>query len=211
MMPRGCVRFRRPPTSALVGGVGFDISRTQNSGGKIDLMVDGADLSLWRKEVGGHRWQHTSGIGRKARTHTSTVTVAVIPVVARAGVELRDCDLSIEKMRGSGAGGQHRNVTESAVRVRHIPSGLEARICSERSQHQNMRIAREVLIARLSQMQDGVAASSLSAERAKAGSGMRGDKIRTYRECDDLVTDHVTGQKFRLRDFMRGSIPGLSS
>lgn len=123
---------------------------------------------------------------------------------------ISDRDLRIETMRGSGAGGQHRNRTESAVRMRHLPTGLEVRICSERSQHRNRDIARSILETRVAALHAGRAAERDSALRRElAGSGARGDKTRTYRERDDMVTDHRSGRRASLMTVKAGGLAAL--
>lgn len=191
----------------------FDVDLVHSSTGAIDLVISGpeADLRPLLKESGGHRWQRVPPTERRDRVHTSTVTVVVLPVVEQGAWRLRDADLEITTMRGSGAGGQHRNRTESAVRMRHLPSGLEVRICSERSQHRNKDIAREILEGRVAAFYGGAATRERDAQRKElAGSGMRGDKRRTYRVRDDQVQDHITGRKAPLRRVLRGELDLLA-
>ena len=127
-----------------------------------------------------------------------------------AGV-LQDADLEIDTMRGSGAGGQHRNRTESAVRIRHRPTGLEARICTERSQHRNKAIARAVLEALVAAFhRSGADVARACERRALAGTGCRADKIRTYRQRDDLVTDHRSGRRAALSQVLAGDLQSLA-
>lgn len=179
------------------------------STGAIDLVVSGpeAAVKILLQESGGHRWQRVPPTERRDRVHTSTVTVVALPVVEKTSWKLLDSDLEITTMRGSGPGGQHRNRTESAVRMRHLPSGLEARICSERSQHRNKEIAREILEGRVAAHYGGALTRDRDAQRKQlAGSGERGDKRRTYRVRDDQVTDHITGRKAPLRRVMQGEL-----
>lgn len=143
---------------------------------------------------------------------TSTITVAVMDEAPSVAVAVEDKDLEITKYRGSGKGGQHRNKTDSAVRIRHKPTGII--VCSEqeRSQHKNMAIARAELARRLEEQARG------SQEQARAevrnqqlGSGMRGDKRRTIRMQDDEVRDHRSGKTCRAREYLRGRLDLLSS
>lgn len=118
---------------------------------------------------------------------------------------LRDVDLEITTMRGSGAGGQHRNKTDSAVRIRHLPTGAEVRCESERSQSMNKETALGVLRARIVEAQRAAENGERAEDRRRQlGSGMRGDKRRTVRTQDDVVNDHETGKQWRFRDYVKG-------
>lgn len=119
---------------------------------------------------------------------------------------LREGDLDFKFCRGSGAGGQHRNVTDSAVVLTHKPTGLVVRCESERSQHANKETAVAVLRARLWEVtQLALDGDRAFKRRQQVGSGMRGDKIRTIRVRDDIVNDHVTGRQWKFRDYERGN------
>ncbi len=157
-------------------------------------------------EPGGHRWQRVPPTERRGRVHTSTITVAVLAEPAEALVVLRDDDLEISRCRGSGAGGQHRNKRDTAVRIRHLPTGLDVRCEAERSQHDNLATAMAVLRARIWQAEQArVSGARADDRRRQIGSGMRGDKRRTIRQQDDVVNDHVTGKQWRYRDYERGN------
>ena len=161
--------------------------------------------ALFTGESGGHRWQRTPPNEKHGRVHTSTITVAVLAAPARVDLAIRLDDVEIETMRGSGAGGQHRNKTDSAVRARHLPTGIEVRCESERSQHQNRELALRVLAARVADRDRAAAADSRASDRRQqVGSGMRGDKRRTIRVQDDQVTDHVDGRTWRFKTYARG-------
>lgn len=156
-------------------------------------------------EAGGHRWQMISPTDRKGRVHTSTITVAVLAEPKEHELVLREQDLEIETMRGSGAGGQHRNKTDSAVRVTHTPTGIVVRCESERSQHLNRETALAVLRARILEARDSAAGDAVSSERRRqVGSGMRGDKTWSVDVPDDRVTCHATGKTWRYKDYVRG-------
>lgn len=159
------------------------------------------------KESGGHRWQRIPPTERKGRVHTSTVTVAAFEIVERASFVLREADIETFTTKDSGPGGQHRNKTESCVVMRHLPTGIEAKAATK-SQHRNREIAREMLETRVAQHeQDKRLTSERNDRRSKVGSGMRGDKIRTYRTQDDQVTDHRSDKKMSLRKVLRGELP----
>lgn len=182
------------------------------TGGTFELRLEGAAERLLPllRESGGHRWQRVPPTERKGRVHTSTVTVAVFEIPEASTWALRDADIETFTTRDTGPGGQHRNKTESCVVMRHLPTGIQAK-SALKSQHQNRQIAREVLEARVAEHYLRERASAEIADRrSKVGSGMRGDKIRTYREQDDRVTDHRTGRTARLRDVRDGQIGALS-
>lgn len=166
--------------------------------------------SCFKHESGGHRWQRVSPTERRGRVHTSTVTVAVFEAQPLDQLKIDPNDLEWKTTRGSGAGGQHRNTTDSAVQLKHKPSGVRVRCESERSQHQNKATALQLLHAKLQTVHFNTKASALSKDRKlQVGSGMRADKIRTYREQDDSVKDHRTGKQTRLSMVMRGDLGEL--
>lgn len=142
---------------------------------------------------------------KRGRVHSSTITVAVLPEPAAAAVALPARDLEWSACRASGAGGQHLQKTDSAVQLRHLPTGLVVRCEGQRSQHQNREVALATLRARL--LAAAAAAQDRDrgdARRRQVGSGMRGDKRRTVRAQDGTVVDHLTGRTWRLRDYERG-------
>ena len=137
--------------------------------------------------------------------HTSTITVAVLAEPREHELVLREQDLEIETMRGSGAGGQHRNKTDSAVRVTHLPTGVVVRCESERSQHLNKETALAVLRARILEARNSAAGEAQSSERRRqVGCGARGDKTWSVDVPEDRVTCHVTGRSWRFKDYVRG-------
>lgn len=138
------------------------------------------------------------------------MTVAVLPEATEAQVKLDPQDVDIKTCRGSGAGGQHRNKTESAIQATHKPSGITVRVESERSQHQNRAEALSILRTRLLQHErESVKNSRDHDRRQQVGSGMRGDKIRTVAVQRDQVTDHRTNRQITVKKFMRGELEGL--
>lgn len=157
-------------------------------------------------ESGGHRWQRIPPTERRGRVHTSTVTVAVFEIKEPTSWRLKESDITTFTTKDSGPGGQHRNKTESCVIMRHEPTKIEAK-AAEKSQHQNRRTARELLEHRVAAyMADQSKRQSDGDRKQLVGSGMRGDKIRTYREQDGIVTDHRSDKKVRLKDVLRGQL-----
>ena len=166
---------------------------------------------VFAREPGGHRCQRVPPNEKRGKVHTSTVTVAVLPEVAPHEFVIDPVDLEWSAMRGSGAGGQHRNVTDSAVRVVHLPTGTAVRCEAERSQAQNRDRALALLRARLAaEVADRATADRAANRRPQVGSGMRGDKVRTYRWQDDVVTDDRSGRRASLRRVLRGELELLA-
>lgn len=195
-------------TTGCAAGSVFSADVVESRPGLLIVRVAGKGaLSWFAGESGGHRWQRVPPTEKRGRVQTSTVTVAVLPVPKASDVRLNDRDLDWKTCRGSGAGGQHRNVTDSAVQLTHKPTGIQVRVESERSQRANRDAARAMLAARLQDAAEQARASARSSERRRqVGSGMRGDKVRTYREQDDTVRDHRTGKTAKLRNVRRGEL-----
>lgn len=188
------------------GGGVFDLEVSERQAGLVVLCVTGRGaLEAFKDEAGGHRWQRVPPTEKRGRVQTSTITVAVLPEPTETQVKIDPRDLRIGFCRGSGAGGQNRNKTETAVQITHLPSGLMVRCETERSQHQNKATAMSLLRARLFEAARSSKEQALSAERRQQlGSGMRGDKRRTVRCQEGMVNDHLTGKVVSLRDYERG-------
>ena len=163
---------------------------------------------MLKYESGVHRVQRVPETETGGRVHTSAATVAVLPEAEDVDVEINDVDLKIDTYRASGAGGQHVNKTESAIRITHIPSGLVVTCQDESSQHKNRASALKVLRSRLLADQKEKAAAERAAERKSlVSTGDRSAKIRTYNFPQGRVTDHrINFTSYRLTEIMNGDI-----
>lgn len=144
-----------------------------------------------RFETGVHRVQRIPATEKQGRIHTSTASVAVLPLRKKSKVVINPADIEYEFSRAGGAGGQNVNKVETAVRIIHKPTGLDARSQAERSQNANKERAMAVLVAKIEQMQEEEERKKYADTRsAQIGSGDRSEKIRTYNEPQDRITDH---------------------
>jgi len=162
-------------------------------------------------EAGVHRVQRVPATEAQGRIHTSAVTVAIMPEAEEVDVNIRTEDLRIDVFRASGAGGQHVNRTESAVRITHLPSGLVVQCQDEKSQHKNKASAMKVLRSRLlAQEQEKAKAVETDIRRAQVGSGDRSERIRTYNFPQGRVTDHrINLTLYKLDAVMEGDCGDL--
>ena len=179
---------------------------------EINFMVvgDGA-YSRFKFESGVHRVQRIPVTESNGRIQTSTVTVAVLPEADDVEVEVNPADIKIESCKSSGAGGQHINKTESAVRLTHKPSGIVIECDQERSQLQNKEKALKILYTKLYDMKQREQDEKIASERkSQVGSGDRSEKIRTYNFPQSRVTDHrINKTLFSLGSFLNGDIDSL--
>lgn len=176
---------------------------------QITFVVRGDDAWQHLKFEGGpHRVQRVPVTESQGRIHTSSATVAVLPEVGEVEITIDDRDLDIDVYRSSGAGGQHVNTTDSAVRITHVPTGVVVTMQDERSQLQNRARAMQVLRARLYDLAQQERDDELSAERrSQVGGGGRSEKIRTYNFKENRVTDHRIGLTvYRLGDVLAGDL-----
>ncbi|HZZ61538.1 MAG TPA: peptide chain release factor 1 [Roseiarcus sp.] len=148
-------------------------------------------FARFKFESGVHRVQRVPATDTQGRIHTSAATVAVLPVAQEADFDFNEADLKIDTMRASGAGGQHVNKTESAIRITHIPTGIVVAVQAERSQHKNRAIAMALLRSRiLDARNQKLEAERAQERRSQVGSGDRSQRIRTYNFPQGRVTDH---------------------
>ena len=188
----------------------LDINETELGGVKeVSFMIKGKGAySKLKFESGVHRVQRVPETEASGRIHTSTVTVAVLPEVDDVEIEIRPEDLKVDTYRSSGAGGQHVNKTESAVRITHIPTGFIVACQTERSQIQNRESCMRMLRAKLYEyMQEKQNAEIANTRKLQVGSGARSEKIRTYNFPQGRVTDHrINYTMYQLESFMNGNI-----
>jgi peptide chain release factor 1 len=185
-----------------------------DSGGAKEVILsikNGEPYRFFKYESGVHRVQRVPVTEASGRVHTSTATVAVLPEAEEVEIEVNPKDLQIDTFKSSGAGGQHVNKTESAIRITHVPSGVVVASQEERSQLQNreraMQMLRSILLDR-KQREAEEAVGSL--RRSQVGTGDRSEKIRTYNFPQDRLTDHRINQNFgNIRGIMEGDLDRL--
>jgi len=185
-------------------------NETQLGGFKeISFMISGEGAySKLKYESGVHRVQRVPDTEAQGRVHTSTVTVAVLPEAEDVEIEVNPTDLQIDTYRAGGAGGQHVNKTESAIRITHIPTGIVVECQDERSQYKNKDKAMKVLKSRLLEAKREEQNSALAEERRmQVGTGDRSERIRTYNYPQSRLTDHRIGLTlYRLEDVLNGNL-----
>ncbi len=185
-------------------------SETELGGFKeVSFMISGEGAySKFKYESGVHRVQRVPETEAQGRIHTSTVTVAVLPEAEEVEVEINPADLEIEAHRASGAGGQHVNKTDSAIRIIHKPTGLVVECQDERSQHKNREKAMKVLRSKLYEMKKSEQDTALASTRkSQVGTGDRSERIRTYNYPQGRVTDHRIGLTlYNLEAILNGAL-----
>ncbi|MES2664787.1 MAG: peptide chain release factor 1 [Pseudomonadota bacterium] len=193
-------------------GWSFEILEQQDSdlGGIKDVSVHIAGAGVFSKlkfESGVHRVQRVPTTETQGRVHTSAATVAVLPEAEEVDLVIPASDLRIDTMRASGAGGQHVNTTDSAVRITHLPTGMIV-VSAQKSQHRNKEIAMQVLRARLFDLEREKVDNARAADRkAQVGSGDRSERIRTYNFPQGRMTDHrINLTLYSLAQIMAGDI-----
>jgi peptide chain release factor 1 len=175
----------------------------------LTLEIKGKDVyKLLRFETGVHRVQRVPATEKQGRIHTSTASIAILPIRKKITVEINPTDLEMEYSRSGGAGGQNVNKVETAVRLIHKPTGIDVRSTAERSQHANRERALSILTAKLQQLKEEEDAKKFAGDRkSQIGTADRSEKIRTYNFPQDRVTDHRIRQNFsNVEGIMLGKI-----
>ena len=176
---------------------------------EISFMITGKGVySRLKFESGVHRVQRVPDTESSGRIHTSTVTVAMLPVVEDVEIHINPADIKMEVFRSSGAGGQHINKTSSAVRLIHIPTGITVECQTERSQFQNRDNAMRMLRTKLYKIEKEKQDNEISsARKSQVGSGDRSEKIRTYNYPQGRITDHRIGMSiYQMENFLNGDL-----
>ena len=179
---------------------------------EVSFVIEGLGAySRLKFESGVHRVQRVPDTEASGRIHTSTVTVAVLPEMDEVDFEINSSDLQIDTFRASGAGGQHVNKTESAIRITHLPTGTVVECQDERSQHKNRDRAMKILASRLYEEEQRKQTAAQAAERkSQVGTGDRSERIRTYNFPQGRVTDHRIGLTlYKIEQIMNGDLDDI--
>lgn len=176
------------------------------------LEVSGENVwDIFKQESGTHRVQRVPKTEKYGRIHTSTVTVAVLKEPEVSQLSLKPSELRIDHFKASGKGGQHVNVTQSAIRITHLPTGITVTSQDERSSHQNKNKAMRILQAKLNDLEQKKNTQQLIDQRRKQiGSAQRSEKIKTYNFPQNRLTDHRSGKSwYNLEDIMEGKMDDI--
>jgi len=180
----------------------------------LTLIITGEDAySKLKYEAGVHRVQRIPKTEKSGRLHTSTATVAVLASQTQPEIKINPNDLKIESFRGSGPGGQHRNVTDSAIRITHLPTGIVVSSQNQKSQHQNKAIAWQILENRLKSLSAKKYQESVVEERrGQIGTAERSEKIRTYNFPQNRITDHRINKSWQdLERILSGNLEKITA
>lgn len=193
----------------MLGG-GFSVELLDIRDGFVVFRVSGNGANrTFANEPGGHRHQRSAPTDKRGRIHTSTITVAVLPEINNLKIKIDDRDFEWTACRGSGAGGQAVQKTSNAIQVKHLPTGLTVRVES-RSQHQNREDAFQIIKAKLYVVEKEKLSDARDTDRkGQVGTGQRGDKVRTIRQQDGIVSDHRLNKKISYKDYAKGIWDGL--
>lgn len=180
-------------------------------GGYKEAAIEMRGIGVYQKlrfETGVHRIQRVPETEKMGRVHTSTASVAILPIRKKTTIEIKPSDLEIETSRSGGAGGQNVNKLETAVRIVHKPTGIDVRSTSERNQLKNKEKAMSILIAKLEQKKEEEEAAKYSQDRkSQIGTADRSEKIRTYNILQDRITDHRIKQSWHnIEKIFKGGI-----
>jgi len=176
---------------------------------EISFMIEGEGAySRFKFESGVHRVQRVPETESQGRIHTSTVTVAVLPEAQEVDIDIKPGDLQIDTYRSSGAGGQHVNTTDSAIRITHLPTGTVVECQDERSQYKNKDKAMKILRSRVLEAEQQKQTDAIAGERkSQVGTGDRSERIRTYNYAQGRVSDHRIGLTlYRLETILNGDL-----
>ncbi|MFA6049745.1 MAG: peptide chain release factor-like protein [Candidatus Paceibacterota bacterium] len=186
----------------------FDFDIIYTSASIAIIRISGKTASKFEEEAGGHRWQRIPPTEKRDRVHTSTITVVVYPEPTEVEIKIDPKDLEEQFTRGSGPGGQHRNKTETAVILKHIPTGISVRAEDNKSQKQNRENALALLRAKIFQIEKDKKREELSKLRKdQAGNSMRGgDKVRTIMVQHNRVIHHKNNKECTYKEYTKGKL-----
>lgn len=194
--------------------VNYESKNDLNGYKEASFEIKGKDVyKIMRYETGVHRVQRVPATEKNGRVHTSTASVAVLPIRKKVNLEVNPADFELEYSRSGGKGGQNVNKVETAVRIIHKPTGLDVRSTNERSQLANREKAMQILLNKLQQLEEEKEAKKYAGERKEQiGSGDRSEKIRTYNFPQDRITDHRIKKSWHnLPRIMEGGIEEIIS